>query len=146
MRLLPGYSNYRIVVVRRVTEIIFYQWLVVGQLTAPYKGIGQCTIAHGQVLVAFKYVVDPVQVFAIMDIRNLRTVDIERVHSLTRGDVIPITHYVLFHSSHGKGTTLNKHQSGTGPLLFFTGYLVTSHVLIVVVPTGYVGLLFLFAE
>jgi hypothetical protein len=47
MCLLPGYTHYRIVVVRRVPEIVFNIWFVVSKFFPPYQGIGECFIDDG---------------------------------------------------------------------------------------------------
>src|SRR5690349_4719915 len=143
MCLSPGYTYNRIVVIRWVAEVVFYQRLVVSKLTAPYQGIRYSTCSDIFVFIAIEHIVYPVQIFTIVNIAYLSAVDVKGVYSFTGGDVVPVAHYILFSGAHGKGTTLNKHQSGTGTLFFFTGYLVSAHVFIIVIPTGNVRLFFL---
>src|SRR5438105_2932860 len=145
MRLPPGYTYYRIVIVRRMAEIIFNQGFIISQFTTPYQCIGQGAFTNGFIFFTIKYGVYPVQVFTVMDVSYFSTVDIKGVDGFTGMNVIPVDHYVFFHSSHLEGTILNKYQPGAGPLFLFSGYLVATHVLVVIIPTCYVGLLMLFA-
>ncbi len=76
-----------------------------------------------------------------MDVGNFGSVDVKRVNCFPGRDVVPVAHNVFFRRTHSEGTTLNKNEAGARPLFFLTSYLVATHVLIVVVPTCYVGLL-----
>ena len=66
----------------------------------------------------------------------LRFCRYKRRYSNTAGNIVPVAHYIFFGRTHGKGTTLNKDKTRTGSLFLFLGNLVTTHVLVIIVPSG----------
>jgi len=84
--------------------------------------------ADSLVLVGVKYDVEPVKVFAVVNVGHFRLVDVEGVDCYASGYVVPVPHNVLLGGAHREGTTLHKHQPGTGTLLFFFGNLEAPHL------------------
>ena len=60
-----------------MAEIVFNHWLVVSQLTAPYQCIWQGTITDGFEFITIKYIIDPIQVFTIVNVGYFCSVDVE---------------------------------------------------------------------
>src|ERR1017187_6937466 len=120
-----------------MTEIIFHQGFVICQLASPNKRIRKSTFADSLKFIPVKYIIDPVQIFAVVHIGYFRSVYVKRVHRYAPWNIVPVAHYVFFSSPHGKSTSLDEYQTWSGPLFLLTGYLVTTHILIIIVPTGH---------
>ena len=81
-----------------------------------------------------------------MYVGDLGTIDVERGDGHSAGDVVPITHDVLFRRTHGKGTALDENKSRTDVLFLFLWHAEACHILVIVVPSGDGGLLILLAK
>src|SRR5215467_2331430 len=113
-----------------MAEIVFYQRFVISELTSPAKSVWESTSTNGFIFVSIEYVVDPVQIFAVVNVRNFCSVNIERVYCNSSWNIIPITHHVFFSCAHGESTTLHENHTRSGALFFFKLYLVPTHLLL----------------
>src|SRR5690606_1234322 len=139
--LLPAYTYYRVVVEAGVAEIVFHHRLIIAQLAAPYQGIGQRAFNNRNVygIGGVEHTLQPVQVFTVVYVGHLSTVDIKRRYRNPAGDIVPVAHYIFFSLAHSKGTALNKDETGTGLLVSGLGHLEAAHFFVIVVPSCNVG-------
>ena len=72
-----------------------------------------------------------------MDVGDFGSVDVKRRNSNPFGDIVPVTHDVFVCGTHGKRTALDKDQAWPSCLLTNGGFKKTTHVFVVVVPSGY---------
>ena len=120
-----------------MAEIQFDRWLVVAQFASPNQRIGQGAL-NDLYIFRIGRVEDlgqPKNILAIVHIGHLGTVNIERRHGNPAGNVVPITHYILFGLAHGVRTTFYENKSGAIGLVLRHGNLKAAFF--VVIPAGY---------
>src|SRR5690606_16553779 len=142
--LLPGNPNYRIVVIRRVAEIILNIWFIISQFFSPYQGIGKGFV-HNRSIVA-KSIFQPVQVLAVMYVGYLSFIYKEGWNGNATGNIVPIAHYIFFFSPHNKRATLYKYKARPGFGIFYFRYMEIPHVFVIIIPACYVRLRFFLSE
>ncbi len=144
MRLLPGNSNNRIIIISRIPEIIFHIRLVVSQFAPPNQGIGKRHSHNSSV--AIKSIIEPIKIFAIVYISYFSFINIERVDTYAAGNIIPIAHYIIFFSTHHKSTSLHKNKARPRFLLLRFKHMKITIIFIIVIPTCYGRFIFFLAK
>ena len=125
--LFPGNTYYRIIIIRRMTEIIFYIRFVVSKFTSPNQSIGFSAIYYCLVLRITENIFYPIQIHSVVNIGYFCFVNKKRIYSHSSRHIIPISHYIFLRSTHGKCTALHKYQTGSS----FNGFWF-SHIKIAV--------------
>src|SRR5690606_15512147 len=128
------YTYDRIVTKCRVTQVVFYIWLIVSHRTTPYQSIWKSVAVYFRV--TNKHPVYPVQILTVVCIGYLCFIYIKRRYCDSTWNVIPFLHYIFVNLSHDKGTTFNEDQTWAGFLLVLCLVLKTTKLCIIILPSG----------
>ena len=147
--LLPAHTNNRIIVEtmgdgNNIQPVVHYKLThYAKQVYLARRASRTALIIHLPV----KNTVKPIKIFTIVNVGYFSFINIKRGTVTRRGILFksPITSSSV--CTHGEGTALYKHKTWASCLFFFIGYLVSTHIFVIVIPAGNIrGFVFLLAE